>query len=78
MSGASDHTLIREEVAGLLRCITAHASVAACHAEAGTDRLLAAEVRCAAAAMLAVADLIQHLTPNRQQERSPRSASRVA
>lgn len=65
MSTASDHTLIREEVAGLLRCITAHASVAACHAEAGTDRLLAAEVRCAAAAMLAVADLIQHLNPNR-------------
>lgn len=78
MSGASDCTLIREEVAGLLRCITAHASVAACHADAGTDRLLAAEVRCAAAAMLAVADLIQHLNPNRQQERSPQSASRVA
>lgn len=68
MSGALDSSPIREEVAGLLSRVAAHAAAGAIHAEAGTDQMLAAEVRCAAASLMAVASLVEHLRPSRQQQ----------
>lgn len=67
MSGAPDLSPIREEVAGLLSRVAAHAAAGACHAESGTDGLLAAEVRCCAASLMAVAGLVAELRPPRQQ-----------
>lgn len=68
MSGALDLSPIREEVTGLLSRVAAHAAAGAVHAEAGTDQMLAAEVRCAAASLMAVASLVEHLRPSRQQQ----------
>lgn len=67
MSGAPDLSPIREEVAGLLSRVAAHAAAGAVHAEAGTDQMLAAEVRCCAASLMAVAGLVAELRPTRQQ-----------
>lgn len=67
MTGAPDLSPIREEVAGLLTRVAAHAAAGAVHAEAGTDQMLAAEVRCAAASLMAVAGLVTELRPSRQQ-----------
>lgn len=60
-------TLIREEVADLLSRVAAHAQAGAVHAGAGTDALLAAEIRCAASTLMCVARLIEHLRPDRQK-----------
>lgn len=60
-------TLIREEVADLLSRVAAHAQAASAHAEAGTDALLATEIRCAASTLMCVARLVEHLRPDRQQ-----------
>lgn len=68
MSGALDSSPIREEVAGLLSRVAAHAVAGAVHAEEGTDQMLAAEVRCAAASLMAVASLVENLRPSRQQQ----------
>lgn len=66
MSGALDLSPIREEVASLLSRVAAHAAAGAVHAEAGTDQMLAAEVRCCAASLMAVAGLVAELAPSRQ------------
>ncbi|HEV2542943.1 MAG TPA: hypothetical protein VGU70_09330 [Methylobacterium sp.] len=68
MNGAPHFSPIREEVAGLLSRVAAHAAAGAVHAEAGTDQMLAAEVRCAAASLMAVAGLVAELAPSRQQQ----------
>ncbi|MEE7456434.1 hypothetical protein MPAR168_15480 [Methylorubrum populi] len=71
MSGALDLSPIRKEVAGLLSRVAAHAAAGAVHAEAGTNQMLTAEVRCAAASLMAVAGLVEHLRPSRQQQGGP-------
>nr|WP_137831251.1 hypothetical protein [Methylobacterium sp. L1A1] len=66
MSVAPDYSLIRGELADLLRRVAAHATVAACHVESGTDRLMAAEVRIAAASLMSAAGLAAELAPSQQ------------
>lgn len=68
MSTAPDIDMIRAEVADLLTRVSAHAGAAACHAQAGTDRLLAAEVRCCAASLMSVAGLVAELAPSQQRQ----------
>lgn len=68
MTGAPDLSQIREEVAGLLSRVAAHAAAGAVHAEAGTDQMLAAEVRCCAASLMAVASLVAELRPSQKQQ----------
>ncbi|MCP2083943.1 UNVERIFIED_ORG: hypothetical protein J2W74_005208 [Methylorubrum zatmanii] len=67
MTGAPDLSQIREEVAGLLSRVAAHAAAGAVHADAACDQMLAAEVRCAAASLMAVAGLVAELRPSHQQ-----------
>lgn len=68
MSGALDLTMIREEVAATLSRVAAHAAAGAVHVQAGTDAMLAAELRCCAASIMSAATLIQHLRPSRKQQ----------
>lgn len=65
---SADRSLIREEIADLLTRVSAHAQAGAVHAGAGTDALLAAEIRCAASTLMCVARLVEHLRPDRQQQ----------
>ncbi|QIJ74395.1 hypothetical protein GU700_07270 [Methylobacterium sp. NI91] len=65
MSGASD--LIREEISQQLSQVAAFAAAGSAQAQVGNDHALAFEVRCAAAALMAVASLVEHLRPSRQQ-----------
>lgn len=46
--------------------VVAHAAAAASHARARADRTVAFEVRCAAAALLATAELLDELRPSRR------------
>lgn len=60
---ALDLTPIREEIALVLARVAAHAAAGAHHAQAGCDRALALELRCAAAAVMSAASLAGHLRP---------------
>lgn len=66
MSAASE--LIREEIALQLSQVAAFAAAGSAQAQVGNDRALAFEVRCAAASLMAVAGLVEHLRPSRQQQ----------
>ncbi|WP_342150421.1 hypothetical protein [Methylorubrum sp. SB2] len=65
MSAVSD--LIREEIALQLSQVAAFAAAGSAQAQVGNDHALAFEVRCAAASLMAVAGLVEHLRPSRQQ-----------
>lgn len=69
MSTAPDLEMIREEIGDLLARVSAHAGAAACHAQAGTDGLMAAELRCCAATLLSASALVAELAPSRQRQR---------
>ncbi|KQT55424.1 hypothetical protein ASG52_24795 [Methylobacterium sp. Leaf456] len=66
MSAAPD--LIREEIALQLSQVAAFAAAGSAQAQVGNDHALAFEVRCAAASLMAVAGLVEHLRPSRQQQ----------
>ena len=72
MSSAPD--LIREEIAQQLSQVAAFAAAGSVQAQVGNDRALAFEVRCAAAALMAVAGLVDHLRPSRQQQEEGQAA----
>jgi hypothetical protein len=67
MSGAPNLDMIRAEVADLLARVSAHAAAGSVHANAGTDRLLVAELRCCAATLLSASTLVSHLRPGEQK-----------
>lgn len=67
MSTALDCTLIREEVADLLTRVAAHAGAASVHVQAGTDQMMAAELRCCAATLMSVSALVGEMRTVLQQ-----------
>ncbi len=68
MSSAQDLNMIRDEIAAVLGQVAAHAAAGSVHAQAGTDAMLAAELRCCAASIMSASALIQHLRPSRRQQ----------
>lgn len=68
MSTAPDLDMIREEIGDLLARVSAHAGAGSVHALAGCDRMLAAEMRFAAATLLSASALVAELAPSRQRQ----------
>lgn len=62
----SDLDLVRDEIAATLSRVAAHAAAGSCHAQCGTDAMLAAEMRFCAANLLSASALVAELAPTRR------------